>query len=116
MATLTIRQQKPTTLASKAQECVASFQQCLNKAACVHPRELSLVEDQLARFSVWAGNMRVFGSIRQSLDHRLREAQEVRDTFDALLEAIKYRIENCMSYLYVSQQPGLDVLAHLTIL
>lgn len=86
----------PTTLASKAEECMASFQQCLHKAASVHPRELSLVEDQLARFSVWTGNMRVFGSMRQSLDHRIREAQDVRDTFDALLEAIKYRTENCM--------------------
>lgn len=96
MATLTVRQQKPNTLASKAEECIAAFQQCLNKAASIHSRELSLVEDQLARFSVWAGNMKVFGSMRQSLDHRLREAQDVRDTFDALLEAIKYRTENCM--------------------
>lgn len=84
------------SLASKAEECIASFQQCLYKAASVHPRELSLVEDQLARFFAWIGNMRVFGSMRQSLDHRLREAQDVRDTFDALLETIRYRTETCM--------------------
>lgn len=96
MVTLSLRQQQPRTLASKAEECMASFQLCLNNAALVQPREFSLVEDQLARFSIWAGNMRVFGSMRQSLDHRLREAEEVRDTFDALLEAIKYRTEKCM--------------------
>ncbi|OIW32349.1 hypothetical protein CONLIGDRAFT_593596, partial [Coniochaeta ligniaria NRRL 30616] len=78
-----------------AETCIASFQQCLHKAASVHPRELSLVEDQLARFSVWTGNIRVFGSSRQSLDHRLRESPEVRDTFVALLEAIEYRVETC---------------------
>lgn len=89
----------PTTLASIAETCIASFQQCLHKAASVHSRELSLVEDQLARFSVWTGNIRVFGSSRQSLDHRLREAPEVRDTLVALLEAINYRIKTCTCVL-----------------
>ncbi|KAL1860719.1 hypothetical protein Daus18300_009062 [Diaporthe australafricana] len=43
--------------------------------------------------------MRLFGSTRQSLDHRLREAEDVRETFDAVLDAINYRIENCTSSL-----------------
>ncbi|KAH8781283.1 hypothetical protein F5883DRAFT_638126 [Diaporthe sp. PMI_573] len=58
--------------------------------------------------------MRVFGSPRQSLDHRLREAQDVRDTFDALLDAINYRVENCTSSLETlgPKQPS-DVLADI---
>ncbi|KND87725.1 hypothetical protein TOPH_07645, partial [Tolypocladium ophioglossoides CBS 100239] len=99
MATLAVRPQKQATAASKAETCTTSFQQCLHKTASVHARELSLVEDQLARFSLWSGNIRVFGSSRQSLDHRLREAPDIRDTFIALLEAIIYRIETCTSSL-----------------
>lgn len=101
MATLVVRPQEPVTLAIKAQTCIACFQRCLQKAALVHPRELSMVEDQLGRFTLWTGSMRVFGSSRQSLDHRLREAPDVQDTFVALLEAISYRINKCKFALIV---------------
>lgn len=58
------------TVASDAEACLRSFRKCLEHAAAVHPRELSLIEDQLARLSLWIGNIRVFGPGRQSLDHR----------------------------------------------
>ncbi len=92
------RLSRPTTLAAEAQTCIYLFQRCLQKAALVHPRELSMVESQLARFSVWAGNMKVFGPSRQSLDHRLREAPDVRTTFLLQLVTLPLHIQTCTSW------------------
>lgn len=85
----------PTTVAGSARLCSESFQSCLNKAAQIHHRELSLVEDQHARFAIWAANIRVFSAGRDSLDHRLREASDVHDAVIGLLQALDYRIQSC---------------------
>ncbi|KAK7932571.1 hypothetical protein PG985_003283 [Apiospora marii] len=85
-------------VATKAQACITSFDQCLHQAALVHVRERSLVEDQLARFSIWTGTMRVLEPGRQSLDHRLRMAPEVQDTCATLLEVIFRRLQTCTSF------------------
>ncbi|KAJ4190422.1 hypothetical protein NW755_005564 [Fusarium falciforme] len=88
-----------TTVAGSARSCSESFQNCLNKAAQIHHRELSLVEDQHARFAIWAANIRVFSAGRDSLDHRLREATDVQDAVIGLLQALDYRIQNCLNIL-----------------
>lgn len=96
MADIAGEQQTPTpTVAGCAELCLKSFQQCLHKAASVHARELSLTDDQLARFSVWAANIRVFAPSRGSLDYRLREAPDVQDAVIGLLEALNYRVQKC---------------------
>ena len=41
----------PVTVAQKVELYLESFRLCLAAAASVYPRELSLVDDQLARFS-----------------------------------------------------------------
>ncbi|KAJ1327387.1 PR domain zinc finger protein 5 [Microdochium nivale] len=87
------------TIASQAALCLRRFKSCLDRAAIIHARELSAVEDQLARFSLWSGNIRVFGSSRQSLDHRLREAPEVLDVVLAMLGALSQRLESYSSLL-----------------
>ncbi|KAI0861275.1 hypothetical protein F4860DRAFT_175243 [Xylaria cubensis] len=89
----------PPTVAECAELCLKSFQQCLNQATAIHYRELSLVEDQLARFSLWSSNIKVFVSGRGSLDHRIREAPDVRDAIVAVLEALDYRIQGCRHVL-----------------
>ncbi|KAK1975650.1 hypothetical protein LZ30DRAFT_764133 [Colletotrichum cereale] len=89
----------PTTIAELARLCVGSFQQCLDKAADVHPRELTLVENQSARFSVWTANIGVFASGRESLDHRLREAPDIQDAVGGLLEALELRAQICFGIL-----------------
>ncbi|KAJ4316001.1 hypothetical protein N0V84_008065 [Fusarium piperis] len=88
-----------TTVAASAQSCSQSFQSCINKAAQIHHRELSLVEDQHARFAIWAANIRVFSTGRDSLDHRLREASDVQDAVVGLLQALDYRIQSCSNIL-----------------
>ncbi|KAK2778737.1 serine/threonine protein phosphatase [Colletotrichum kahawae] len=58
-------------------------------------RELSLVEDQFARFSVWAATLRIFGANDTCLDHRLREASDLRDMVVGLLNILTHRIQHC---------------------
>ncbi|KAI0599834.1 hypothetical protein F4775DRAFT_548461 [Biscogniauxia sp. FL1348] len=99
------QQQSTPTVAGCAQLCFRSFQECLDKAASIHSRELSLVEDQLARFSLWTANISVFAPSRGSLDHRLREAPDVQDVVTGLLEALDYQIKDC-SHIIDSLSPG----------
>lgn len=83
------------TIAEKAGLCFSAFQQCLEKSAFVSPRKMSRVEDQFARFSLWTANIGFFASGRASLDHRLREAQEVREVITGLLEVLDDKIKEC---------------------
>lgn len=78
-----------------AGQCLEGFRKCLQKAATLHPRELSLVEDQLARFSIWGSSIGVFAHGRASMDHRLREAPDVHDAVTGLLEAMEDNIQEC---------------------
>jgi hypothetical protein len=100
--------QQPT-IAGGAELCLHSFEQCLQQAASIHPRELSLVEDQLARFSVWTANIGVFAPGRASMDHRLREVPDVQVVVTGLLEALDDRIQNCR---YTSIHTMLTVPCH----
>ncbi|KAI1651010.1 uncharacterized protein F4817DRAFT_312366 [Daldinia loculata] len=94
-----VDQQPHPTVAESAASCLHSFQQCVQRAASIHPRELSLVEDQLARFSVWTTNIRVFAPGRAALDHRLREAPDVQDAVTGLLDALAIRVQSCWNNL-----------------
>ncbi|WQF77379.1 Putative Zinc finger C2H2-type [Colletotrichum destructivum] len=86
-------------IAASANKCLDSFQECLQRASAVHARELSMVEDQVARFSTWATAMGVFAPERASMDHRLRYAPDVRDVVDGLLESLRYRVRACSATL-----------------
>ncbi|KAH6981610.1 hypothetical protein BKA56DRAFT_731124 [Ilyonectria sp. MPI-CAGE-AT-0026] len=90
---------KVPTVAASANECLESFQQCLLRASSIHPRELSMVEDQVARFSTWATGIGVFAPERASMDHRLRYAPEVQGVVAGLLESLNYRIRTCSDVL-----------------
>ncbi|UPK95818.1 hypothetical protein LCI18_006753 [Fusarium solani-melongenae] len=86
---------KGPTVAACANQCLESFQQCLVSASSVHPREVSMVEDQLARFSSWASSIGVFAPGSASMDHRLRYASEVQSVVTGLLESLNYRVQTC---------------------
>lgn len=86
---------KGPTVAACANQCLESFQQCLISASSVHPREVSMVEDQLARFSSWATSIGVFAPGSASMDHRLRYASEVQSVVTGLLESLNYRVQTC---------------------
>lgn len=87
--------QQQTTIAGGAELTLRAFQQCLYLSASLHPRELALVEDQLARFSIWTASIGVFARGRASMDHRLREATDVHEAVTSLLEDLTDGIQNC---------------------
>ncbi|RGP80764.1 serine threonine phosphatase [Fusarium longipes] len=92
-----------TTIVSSAKSCLNSFQRCLDNAnkankiasSLIAKRLLIRVEDQLARFTLWAANLRVFSSSRDSLDSRLREAFDVKDAIVGLLQALDHHGRTC---------------------
>ncbi|KAH7256057.1 hypothetical protein BKA59DRAFT_541227 [Fusarium tricinctum] len=95
------------TIADCAKSCLESFQKCLNDASkadkvissLVSKLSLIRIEDQLARFSLWAANLRVFSTNRASLDSRLREAPDVKDAIVGLLQALDYHAKTCARFL-----------------
>ncbi|KAL7940990.1 hypothetical protein V8C42DRAFT_201489 [Trichoderma barbatum] len=88
-----------TTVAAAAELCRESFRQCILRSSSIHPRELSMVEDQVARFSTWTSSIAVFAPGRATIDHRLRYTPEMREIAIGLLESLNYRIETCSDFL-----------------
>jgi hypothetical protein len=88
-------EQNGPKISACANDCLESFQKCLFSAASIHPRELSMVEDQLARFSSWANGIGVFAPGSASMDHRLRYAPDVTGVVIGLLESLNYRCQSC---------------------
>ncbi|KAM0493931.1 hypothetical protein ACHAP8_008955 [Fusarium lateritium] len=89
-----------------AKSCLVSFQKCLNdvskaeKAGSVVTKpSIVRIEDQLARFSLWTANLRVFSTNRDSLDSRLREAPDVRYAISSLLETLDHHLKTSASIL-----------------
>ncbi|KAH0531317.1 hypothetical protein TsFJ059_000165 [Trichoderma semiorbis] len=88
------------TVAAAANQCLESFNKCLLQQSSIHPREFSLVEDQVARFSTWTSGIGVFAPGRASMDHRLRYAPEVQSITISLLESLNYRIQKLLELLH----------------
>lgn len=84
------------TISDCVSRCIKSFKTCLHEAASVHARELALVDNQLAWFSLWTANVKALASGRGSLDFRLRDAFDVQDAIVGVVEALNYRILTCM--------------------
>jgi hypothetical protein len=76
-----------------AARCIAAFDHCLQQPM-PDIRATSLLEDELARFSLWTSYLKVFVAGR-ALDHRLREAPDVLQLVLGLLEALEHRVQDC---------------------
>ncbi|KAJ5980058.1 hypothetical protein N7481_007356 [Penicillium waksmanii] len=98
------------SIADVAGQCLTRFQQCLQQSALISSQETALVEDQLARFSLWAAGIGVFVGGRASLDHRLREAQEVHDVITGLLETLEDQVEAWSDALGSIKRPPISEL------
>ncbi|KAL7910878.1 hypothetical protein GGI35DRAFT_445858 [Trichoderma velutinum] len=101
---------KPThlTISKCATRCIGSFQRCLARAASIHARELALIENQLAKFSLWASHFQVFASGRESLDHRLLESFDIQDAIIGVVETLNYSVLKCTSILGTLTPVALD--------
>ncbi|CAJ0549734.1 Ff.00g033470.m01.CDS01 [Fusarium sp. VM40] len=87
---------KGPTVATSANQCLQSFQECLVSASLVNPKELAMIEDQVARFSSWSTSIGVFASGSLSMDHRLRHAPEVQSVVTGLLESLNFQCQECI--------------------
>jgi hypothetical protein len=62
-----------------------------------------LLEEQHARFNLWASNLGVFLTSNASLDYRLREAPTLIDTFRQLLKLLLQVLKHCEQLLAQSR-------------
>ncbi|OTA01334.1 hypothetical protein A9Z42_0016570 [Trichoderma parareesei] len=74
------------TIAEHAAQCNSLFRKYMVLPHIVP--DPTIMDDQLARFTLWASNMDVFGPLNVSLDYRLRFSPTVVDIIHQLLDVI----------------------------
>ncbi|KFY45073.1 hypothetical protein V494_01165 [Pseudogymnoascus sp. VKM F-4513 (FW-928)] len=87
-----------TTIAEVARDCMLAFQHALESVASLSPREHSMIEDQLARLSLWSTNIGVFALGKMSMDYRMRDVPDIKAVVTGLLEALQYQIQKCPDF------------------
>lgn len=87
------------TIAEHASKCSLLFKNHMIASEIV--QDLTLLDDQLARFTLWASNMDVFGPPNVSLDYRLRYSPTIVDIIHQLLDVIYH----CLTSLNPSNDP-----------
>lgn len=74
------------TIAEHALQCDSLFHKYMTVPDIVP--DPSVMDDQMARFTLWASNMEVFGPPNVSLDYRLRFSPTVVEIIHQLLQVI----------------------------
>ena len=80
-------------ISAKTRACLVSFENCVRISTDLDLQRQSSLEDQSARFSIWASGMGVFAEPKVSLDHRLRGVPDVRNMVAGLLDVLYGLIE-----------------------
>ncbi|KAI6778504.1 uncharacterized protein J7T54_005028 [Emericellopsis cladophorae] len=75
-----------STIAEHAAQCQSLFHKYM--AMPEMAPDPTIMDDQLARFSLWASNMDVYGPLNVSLDYRLRFSPTATDIIHQLLDII----------------------------
>jgi hypothetical protein len=81
------------TIAEHALKCTELFRKYMATPDIVP--DLTIMDDQLARFTLWASNMDVFGPPNISLDFRLRYSPNIVDILHQLLDVICSSLMEC---------------------
>ena len=81
------------TIAEHATQCRSLFHKYMVVPGIVP--DPTIMDDQLARFSLWASNMDVFGPLNVSLDYRLRFSPIAVDIIHQLLDIICDTLTSC---------------------
>ena len=74
------------TIAEHAMQCDSLFKKYI--AAPEIMPDPTMIDDQQARFRLWASNMDVYGPLNVSLDYRLRYSPTVVEIIHQLLDVI----------------------------
>lgn len=81
------------TIAEHATQCQALFHKYILISGIVP--DPTIIDDQLARFSLWVSNMDVYGPLNVSLDYRLRFSPTAADIIHQLLDIICDTLLSC---------------------
>lgn len=85
------------TIAEHATQCNTLFKRYMTMTEIVP--DPTIMDDQLARFTLWASNMDVYGPLNVSLDYRLRFSPTVVGIIHQLLDIICDTLISC-KFLY----------------
>lgn len=91
------------TIAEHATQCNSLFHRYMVVPEIVP--DPTVMDDQLARFTLWASNMDVYGPLNVSLDYRLRFSPTVVEIIHQLLDVICDTLTSCK---YLSHQIRMD--------
>lgn len=91
------------TIAEHATQCNSLFHKYMAVPEIVP--DPTVMDDQLARFTLWASNMDVYGSLNVSLDYRLRFSPTIVEIIHQLLDVICDTLTSCK---YMSHQIRMD--------
>ena len=81
------------TIAEHATQCQSLLQKYMVTPEVVP--DPTIMDDQLARFSLWTSNMDVYGPLNVSLDYRLRFSPTAADIIHQLLDIICDTLLSC---------------------
>lgn len=81
------------SIAERATQCNSLFQRKMAITDIVP--DPTIMDDQLARFTLWANNMDVYGPPNVSLDYRLRYSPTVVQILHELLDVIWETLDSC---------------------
>jgi len=104
-------------IARHVQSALREFRALLEEAAKVgrddahalHVRELlPLLENEVTRFKMWAGNLGAHQAGRASLDYRLREASHLQEQVVYLLRDVSESAQDAMSLIQPQDAPACE--------
>lgn len=81
------------TIAEHATQCNSLFHKYMVLPEIVS--DPTIMDDQLARFTLWTSNMDVYGPLNVSLDYRLRFSPVVVEIIHQLLDVICDTLMSC---------------------
>lgn len=89
-----------TSISSVAHRCERTFDKCLHNTPQGFTDKdkaelLAGLDDQSARFNIWASNLGVFAADHASLDYRLRDSQTVQSLMVDQLRMLETYLEEC---------------------
>jgi hypothetical protein len=99
----TLLTQSSITIAAHADVCFELFARCLTELADIVVEDGSQqiiyygdwAEDQMTRFNIWASNLGVLAQGHASIEHRLRDCNEVYRLILQLLDALHANLLFC---------------------
>ncbi|KAF3077411.1 hypothetical protein CFAM422_000176 [Trichoderma lentiforme] len=102
--------QREITIRSRSDECFKLFDQC-RKSLEEDDFELTKdgLQDEFVRFRLWLSGNGVFANVQLSLDFRVREIPDLRDSILNHLGTIHYRLAQFSDIVSKSRQPNATI-------